>query len=127
MNFQPIERMQPGEIVAEIAALSRELQPKLARIHHLSDGLYQRVRRAPADDHTALFMRYASSWARFAGMASQGIRRASTGDKALRSVTPPANPPQSFVKPVLKHAPAATTPVEALLDMYSEESATGTE
>lgn len=121
MSFAPPDRMQPAEIISEIGALSRELQAQLTRIQSLSEGLYTRVRRSPADDNTALYMRYASGWTRFANMVSQGVRRASAGDRALRRLKPTAI--ESVVKPPIRQEPVAATPVESLLDMYGEEFA----
>ena len=120
-----LERMQQAEIVAEIDSLCGELQAKLARIQSLSDGLYQRVRRAPVDDNTAVYMRYASGWTRFASMASQGVRRASAGDKVLRRLV--TQPAESVVKPAIRKAPVASTPVESLLEMYSDSAHPPTE
>lgn len=123
MSHAPLDRMQPAEIVAEIGALCQELQLKLARIQGLSDGLYQRVRRSPVDENTAIYMRYASAWTRFAGMAAQGVKRASAGDRVLRRLAPAASAPESIGKKAIRQAPVASTPVESLLDMYSENSA----
>lgn len=120
MSARPLDRMQQAEIVAEISSLCGELRTKLARIQSLSDGLYQRVRRAPVDDNTAIYMRYASSWTRFASMASQGVRRASSGDRVLKQLTVAAA--ESVVKPAIRKAPVATTPVESLLAMYSDSA-----
>lgn len=126
MSSAPPHRMQPAEIVSEIDALCDELQTRLARIQSLSMGLYDRVRRSPADDNTAVYMRYASGWTRFANMASQGVRRASAGDKVLRRLAPAVvEPTGSVVKPAIRQAAVASTPVESLLDMYGEDPARG--
>lgn len=118
---KPPDRMLPAEIVGEIGSLCGELRTKLARIQQLSDRLYHHVRRLPADDNTAVYMRYASTWGRFASMTFQGVRRASAGDKVLRGLTSDAT--GSVVKPAVKPATVAPTPVESLLEMYREDSA----
>jgi len=119
MNLTSPDRMEPAAIVAEISSLHREVESRLTRIHGLSQSLYQRVRRAPADDNTAIYMRFATSWLRFAGVAAQGVKRASAVDRVLRGLVGRA---ESIVKPPPMKAPQASTPVESLLDMYSEDS-----
>jgi hypothetical protein len=123
MNTTPPERMEPPEIVAEISSLQRELVTRLTRIQGLSQSLYHRVRRAPPDDNTGVYVRFANNWLRFAGMAHLGVKRASVGDRILRTLTP--TPVESFVKPPPKQravAPASS-PVESLLALYREDSA----
>jgi hypothetical protein len=122
MNLTPPDRMEPAAIVAEINTLHQELQSRVARIHGLSQSLYQRVRRAPANDNTAIYMRFATTWSRFAGMAGQGIKRASVGARILKGLTPEPAAAESIVKPPIKQAPVASTPVESLLNMYGEDS-----
>lgn len=119
MNLTPPDRMDPTAIVAEIGSLHQEVQSRLVRIQGLSQHLYQRVRRAPADDNTAIYMRFATSWSRFAGMASQGVKRASAIDRILKGL---ARPAESIVKRPIEQAPVVATPVESLLDMYGDDS-----
>ena len=88
MSQSPPDRMPLGEIVEEIGDLHKDVSSKLARIHALSNGLYQQVRRSPVDDNTAIYMRYASTWMRFAGAADQGIKRSAHASKALSRLTP---------------------------------------
>jgi len=121
MNLTPPDRMEPAAIVAEIASLRQELDSRFSRIQGLAQSLYQRVRRAPADDNTAIYMRFASTWTRFSGMAGQGLKRASAGGRVLKGLTPEA-PAESIVKPPIRQAPVASTPVESLLNMYREDS-----
>ena len=111
-------QLQPAEIIAEIGTLHRDVSAKVRRIHQLADSLYQSVRRAPADDNTRVYMRYASSWARFAGMAAQGAKRAAAVDKMVRGLASEAEPQESTGRRVTHQAPSVT-PVDALLDMYS--------
>jgi hypothetical protein len=115
--------MEPNDIVAEIGTIHRDLQTRLARLQGLSHSLYQRVRRSPVDDNTAVYMRYASTWSRFAGMASQGVKRASAGNRILKTLASDPISAESIVKNPIRQAPVASTPVESLLDMYSEDSA----
>lgn len=122
MNHTPPERMEPSAIVEEIGSIHRDLQLRLARLQGLSQSLYQMARRSPVDDNTGIYMRFASTWSRFAGMASQGVKRASAGDRILKSLAATI-PAESIVKKPIKQAPVASTPVESLLDMYSEDSA----
>jgi hypothetical protein len=117
-----LDRMQQAKIVEEIGSLCGELQDRLARIQRLSDGLYQRVRRAPVDDNTAVYLRYASAWTRFASMAAQGVKRASAGNRVLRQLVPVTAATESVVKPAIRKAPVASTPVESLLEMYSDSA-----
>lgn len=116
---KPWERMGPAEIIGEIGSLCSEMQSKLVRIRQLSDGLYHKVRRSPVDDNTAVYLRYATNWARFASTAYQGVRRAASGDKMVRRLA--TERPETVVKPPVKQASVGATPVESLLDLYRED------
>lgn len=122
MKLVPSDRMEPAEIVAEIGSLHQELQSRLVRIQGLSQSLYQRVRRAPADDNTVIYMRFATTWSRFAGMAVQGVKRASAGNRILRALSLDSSGGESVAKASIRQAPVASTPMESLLEMYSEDS-----
>ena len=125
MNFTPPERLEPSQIVAEIGSLYGELQTRLSRIQGLSQSLYHRVRRAAPDDNTAIYLRFASTWQRFAGMASQGGKRASAVARLLRGVAEPSDEAvQERIEKLIVPRVAKPSPVESLIEMYSEESVT---
>lgn len=121
MNQSPPDRMTPDAIVAEIGDLQKELTSKFARIHALSQGLYNQVRRSPVDDNTVIYMRYASTWMRFSGMADQGIRRSAHASKALSRLTPVEVEQPNAPPPKNKEAPAPS-PVEDLLSLYDSSA-----
>jgi len=120
--------MSPEEIDLEILGLQGEIQTKGSRIHELAQTLYQRVRRAPADDSTAIYITYANAWTRFAGMVSLGAVRTSRVARVLRRLPPKmehADRPEQarrLVKPQERAAPA-----EALIAMYDEGESSSAE
>jgi hypothetical protein len=114
--------MTPEEIILEIKSLRDEIEIKSVRIHTLAQTLYQRVRRAPADDTTAIYMTYANAWTRFAGMVSQGSARTASISKVLRRLPPKASQAEEPKKEVVAKATNAeeASPAEALITMYDE-------
>jgi hypothetical protein len=116
------EKMEPPAIVSEISEIHQELQGKFARIHVLSQALYHRVRRAPPDDNTSIYLQYANAWIRFSGMANQGATRTAHMSKVLRRLTPaPAENQVATKLPVKTEVKASESPVESLINMYGEE------
>lgn len=114
--------MTPEEIVAEIGNLRQELDVRLSRIHGLAQGLYHQVRRASADDNTAVYITYAHAWMRFAGMANQGVQRTVSASKVLRQLTPK----DAAVAPAVKGRELRPmvaqdqSPMDSLIEMYRD-------
>ncbi len=118
MNRNPAT-MTPEEIIQEISDLQAEVKRQGLRIHELAQVLYQRVRRAPPDDATSIYMTYSTLWIRFAGVISQGLARTSNAGRVLRRL-----PPKVEEQPTRKPPPAPRpnpTDVESLIRMYDEE------
>ena len=114
--------MTPEEIILEISGLRDEIEAKGVRIYTLAQTLYQRVRRAPADDTTAIYMTYANAWTRFAGMVSQGAVRTASISRVLRRLPPKASQTEEPEKKVVVvKASEEASPAEALITMYDEE------
>jgi len=112
--------MTPEEITIEISDLQSEIKRHGLRIYALAHGLHTKVRRAPADDTTSIYLTYAHSWTRFSGMVSQGLARTAHAGRILKLL--PAKIEAAPPAPPKKKAEQATSlsPVESLISMYGE-------
>lgn len=121
-SLQDELRSKGAEITGLMVQLQDEVRTRAIRIQELSKILYQRVRRAPIDDSTAIYTTYSNVWTRFAGMLGQGLTRASSASRVLRRLpatrAEPAAPERP--KPVPVSVGEAPTPVESLITMYDE-------
>lgn len=115
-------QMTAEEIVQEVYLLRDGMEKTAQRIVELSQTLYSKVRRTPADDYTSRFILFANTWTRLGAMVEGGIRRTASTTRIIDGVkrekreaevkeaTKPPTP-----KPV---KPSATTP---LAELYGEE------
>ena len=130
MDFRNPATMTPEEMVLEMQELQQGLTRGAVRIHELSRFLYQRVRRAPADDTTSIYVTYANALTRFSGVVQQGIGRLKSAERVLgmlpkaeREETPPPAPrrePETG-------AAARRSPLEDLMDLYGQEMTNASE
>ena len=67
--------LESAEIVQEIHVVRDEMDRLAARMVELSQSLYSKVRRAPADDYTSRYVTFANAWTRFGSMVDGGLRR----------------------------------------------------
>jgi hypothetical protein len=119
MNQNP-QALTNEEIIAEISGLRDEIERKGTRVHELSNALYRRVRKAPADDTTAIYLTYANAWMRFSGMVSQGITRTAGAVRILKRLPPQ---PQAAVEPIKTPKPKrrVNSPMESLIAMFGDD------
>ena len=113
--------MTPEEIVLEIRGLQQDVQSKSVRIQGLSQALYRRVRKAPVDDDTSVYITYANAWTRFAGMVQQGVTRTTHTARVLKRLTPKVETAAKAV-PKLVRKEEPQTPMESLLSLYADEN-----
>lgn len=112
------------EIVTEIGTLQQELSRRFVRVQVLAQALHHRVRRAPPDDNTSIYITYSNAWMRFAGMANHGVLRTISASKVLRRLAPvqeKAAVPEPKPKDV-QSPEQESSPVEDLISMYGEAS-----
>jgi hypothetical protein len=69
-------------LVAQIQEVRREVEASLSKLSSLSDDLRTRSRRVPNESSNSLVV-FANAHLRFAGAASQGMRRTASLDRLL--------------------------------------------
>jgi hypothetical protein len=121
MNRDP-RQMSAEEIVQEIHLLRDSVGKTAHRIVELSQTLYSKVRRTPADDYTARFVLFANTWLRLGAMVEGGIRRTSSTTRIIEGVhreKREAEVHESAKKPKLVPTPPVT--LTPLAELYGEE------
>ncbi len=78
--------LESVEIVMEIQSLRDDMERLSARMVELSQALYSKVRRAPADDYTSRYVTFANAWTRFGSMIEGGIRRTSSATRLVETI-----------------------------------------
>jgi hypothetical protein len=72
----------PDQLLAEIATVKESLKVSAATLVQLSTELYNQSRRVQTASASA-YVTTANGWMRFAGMVTQGIRRADLTDRQV--------------------------------------------
>ena len=78
--------LESVEIVREIHSVRDEMDRLAARMVELSQALYSKVRRAPADDYTGRYVTFANAWTRFGSMVDGGLRRTSSVSRLVETI-----------------------------------------
>jgi len=125
--LQNPDHMSSEEVFSEISSLQTEIRVRGVRLHHLARSLYQRARRAPSDDSTAIYITYANTVTKFAGAVEQILRRNDRTARILKLL------PEKVIErpaPLEKQEKAplveAGSPMESLIQGYIEEALTET-
>ena len=69
-------------LIGQIKEARQEVETALSRLTYLSDEMRSRARRSPADGSSSLVV-FANAHLRFAGAASQGMKRTASMDRVL--------------------------------------------
>lgn len=123
--LQNPDRMSSEEVFSEISSIQAEIRVRGVRLHHLAHSLYQRARRSPSDDSTAIYITYANTVTKFAGAVEQILRRNDRTARILKLL-----PEKGIERPILlekqEKTPAVETgsPMESLIQGYIEEALT---
>lgn len=78
--------LESAEIVQEIHVVRDEMDRLAARMVELSQSLYSKVRRAPADDYTSRYVTFANAWTRFGSMVDGGLRRTASVSRLVANI-----------------------------------------
>ena len=78
--------LESAEIVKEIHSVRDEMDRLAARMVELSQALYSKVRRAPADGFTSRYVTFANAWTRFGSMVDGGIRRTASVSRLVETI-----------------------------------------
>ena len=78
--------LESAEIVQEIHVVRDEMDRLAARMVELSQALYSKVRRAPADDYTSRYVTFANAWTRFGSMVDGGLRRTASVSRLVANI-----------------------------------------
>ena len=116
------DTMSTEAAIVEISALRDEIRTRSARLNELAISVYRKARRAPADDTTAIYLAYANSITRFAGMVDQGAVRTDRAARILDMlpVKEEELPKKEEKEPVVTASPSLS-PMESLISSYIEE------
>jgi hypothetical protein len=112
--------LESADLVREIHATRDEMNRLAARMVELSQVLYSRVRRAPADDFTSRYLAFANAWTRFGGMVDGGLRRTSGVTRLVESIQREKAEVESEGQKVKPVAPPAS-PAPDLVELYGQE------
>lgn len=112
------------ELSKEILALGAEIETRLQNMQALCINLTKTIKIAESDDNTNVYLRFSSVWGRYANMSLHALSRSNGVGKLLnRTVARNLEEQQAALeaRSKLKSKPIVnkTSPIEALLSMYS--------
>lgn len=116
------DTMTRDAAIVEITALREEIQSRSRRLQELASSVYRKARRSPADETTPIYLAYANSITRFAGMVEQGSVRTERAVRILDLL--PEEPEEKLENKEKKPEPLPTptlSPMESLISSYIEE------